>query len=234
MATMNKIRLPLLAVICTSIVLTLGASVLNLKVGDRQFALSENPSLDDWQLANTEAISTKPQIAAGEEPPSESVTIARRYQYTQGDRSLNVEMRYIPISYGQIVALIPAYTAIGSREFISDTAADLQESNQSIGAYNLFTYQNKAYLSACITPQGQTTADQVTFLANLKATQSLKANLLPWALGKKPLRDRRCLWTHMYMDLGGSQNISEQQAYETLEASLGNLSQWWRSQLQQS
>jgi cyanosortase A-associated protein len=231
---MNKIRIPILAVICTSIGLTLGASLLNLKVGDRQFALPDAAPLDNWQLTDSEAISTTPQPIEGDQPPLESVTVARRYQYTQGDRQLNLEMRYIPRSYGQIAAIIPAYTSIANQEFISENAADLQRSNQSIGSYNLFTYQNKAYLSTCINPQGQTTADQVAFLTNLRATQSLKDNVLPWAIGNAPLRDRRCLWVHMYVDLDRNQNISEQQAYATLEASLGNLSQWWRSQLQQS
>ncbi|AFY69434.1 hypothetical protein Pse7367_1137 [Thalassoporum mexicanum PCC 7367] len=232
---MNKIRLPLLAAICGSIVLVFGASLLNLKVGDRAFKLPEQAPLDGWQLQDSKPISTEPKaIGEEDEPVAETVIIAKHYQYSQGDRRLDLEIRYIANSYGQIPAIIPAYTNIADPEFqeiIGDNMTSLKKSIDGIGSYNLFSYQNKAYLSTCITPYGTIIANQDDFFINLRTSQSLKANLLPWALGQTPLRDRRCVWAHLYINIDPNQNGAEAQAYETLEASLGNLSQWWRSQL---
>jgi cyanosortase A-associated protein len=118
--------------------------------------------------------------------------------------------------------------------------ADLQIKYQpGIGHYGVLTHKDaktqtsRAYLSACINPQGESTATEQQFTHNLsKGWQPSQVG--SWILGQKSLIDRRCLWTLMSVPVQTDSKAapatarSTEQAYKTLETAWVSWYQWWR------
>jgi len=73
---------------------------------------------------------------------------------------------------------------------------------------------SEAYLNACINSRGGSTFTKEQFNYNRIHRDTQFNRLLAWLLIQQPLRDKRCLWTHLSIPLNRS---SPESAYVILE-----------------
>lgn len=144
----------------------------------------------------------------------------RHYRYIQNSRPLDIEMRYIVDTDGEVKNFIKSY--------YSPTSSLLLRQKDGLGFYGLFTHQEKAYLSACINPYGGSTVTARQFKQNLNVYALQFNRLLPWLLGQDNLKDERCLWTNLSVPLN---NSTSELAYQQLETVWVTWYQWWRPRL---
>ena len=127
--------------------------------------------------------------------------------------NLELEVFVIPILRGDVWVLIKSYLGF------SLTSQDLTVvKDKKIGSYGLFTKNNSTYLSTCIHPQGKAAfnSKEFTKLVNY----NLRDRIIPWVLGLSDLRDWRCFWVNMSVDL---EDINEQEATKILQERLAHI-----------
>ena len=90
-----------------------------------------------------------------------------------------------------------------------------------------FTKQ-RAYLSACINPQGNSPLTGIEFKQNGNLNALNLKRLVSWLLSQDSLRDSRCYWTLLSVPLKDS---SLGDAYQTLETAWFSWYRWWKSRL---
>jgi cyanosortase A-associated protein len=140
---------------------------------------------------------------------------AQRYRYGQKDAIVEIEMRYFASSNGDVNEFVKDYTG-------RSPSLTIHQQKQ-VGVYGLFTRQQRAYLSACINPRGGSTVTIQQFEQNNYFYDLRWHRLLPWLLGRQPLTDKRCLWTHMSV----SWKSSPEKAYRLLESIWFPWFDWW-------
>lgn len=140
----------------------------------------------------------------------------RQYQYIQNGLSLNIEMRYLVNTVGDVKEYIKQNTNI-------HLAKVTLRQQTGIGYYNLFSDRSKAYLSTCINPRGGATVTDRQFKQN-RNTYDLQSRIVPWLLGQQELKDNRCLWTHISTPLKGT---TPDRTYQFLETAFVSWYQWW-------
>ena len=220
---MDKIqyRNSFLSLTCIGICLATVYSLIQPTVGNRQvssFSFPERIPLNSWQLVKTEPIINSQKEKDKHE---ELMASAKSYTYSQDNISLEVEMRYLVGTRGNVHKILEAQTDIPS-EILEK--ADIKQL-ENIGYHTLFTYQNKAYLSSCINSRGHTTVNHKQFSQN-RYTHDLKYGLLlPWLLGKETIRDRRCLLVNLSTPI---ENSKAKKAYTILQQTWKNWHQWWQ------
>lgn len=207
----KNIRISFLAITLIGVLLVLAKSILipaeNKQVASA-FVFPLTVPLTGWQTLPSSSLNqkTQPNYLSG-----------RQYKYTQQDLPLNIEMRYVVNTVGDVKEFVKQTTKIPLTKVI-------QRQQAGIGFYNLFTYQEKAYLSSCINPRGGTTVTDRQFKQN-RNTYDLQFNrLLPWLLGEEKLKDNRCLWTHLSVPL---KHTTPDNAYQKLETAFFSWYQWW-------
>ncbi len=207
----KQFRLPLLALTFSSVFLVLGKVILlpnAEKTTLAAFLFPETVPLSEWQLNTkySQPTSTK----------EDSNLIAQKhYQYIQKDVSLDIEMRYMTIF--DVSQLIREYTSISSSPEVRQ--------REKVGYYGLGIDKGRAYLSACINPQGSSTFTYQQFSQNRSLYDRPQQRLLPWLLGKKPIEDKRCLWAHLSIPV---KNSTPEAAYKKLENVWFSWHQWWQ------
>ncbi len=213
MSCWKNLRMPVLAVTLTGVLLVLGKLILYPAVTKRTVTPFVFPSavpLPGWQ-----PLPSHPLVAQTTKPAK--YVSGRQYQYIQNDLPLNIEMRYVVDTDGDVKEFIKTYASIPSSPVLRQ--------KEEIGFYGLFTYQGKAYLSTCINPYGNSTVTDRQFKQN-RNTYDLQLNrLLPWLLGQENFKDERCLWAHLSTPLRHS---SPEPAYQLLESTWFSWYQWWR------
>lgn len=178
-----------------------------------QFVFPETISLREWQQEASPAKDS--QIAVFPEEVSR-----KDYYYIQNNLLLNIQMRYLAHSNGDVQRLVKEYAKLDSRQL-----APIIRHQAGIGFYGLFVHQEQAALSACINPQGGSTFSAKQFLQNQIRLDILKSRFPAWLLAGEKLRDRRCLWVKLAVPLKES---SPQDTYATLERAWFNWYRWWR------
>lgn len=209
----KNIRLSFLAVTLLGVLLVLAKSIL-IPAEDKQtasaFVFPTAVPLTSWQ-----SLSSNPLIT--QNPKHINYLSGRQYQYIQNDLPLNIEMRYVVNTVGDVKEFIKQNTQIPLSKVTLRQQA-------GIGFYNLFTAEGKAYLSSCINPRGGTTVTDRQFKQN-RNTYDVQINrLLPWLLGQENLKDNRCLWTHLSVPL---KHTTPDHAYQKLETAFFSWYQWW-------
>ena len=203
----KKIRISLLATTFGGVLFVLGKSILYPSLSDRiqpSLVFPAAVSLPEWQpLASRPLVD---QIAESSEYIS-----GRHYRYIQNGFPLDIEMRYLVKTDGNIRLYINKYTNIPSSP---DQPLPILRQQDRIGFYSLFVYQKRAYLSACINPRGGSTVTDYQFRRNRYIYDVRLSRFLPWLLGEADLRDVRCLWAHLSVPLN---NSSPEKAYQVLE-----------------
>ena len=225
---MDKIRVSLLAVILGSVFFFLGRTILT-PTSDKSkttvFIFPTTVPLSEWQFEKsqplTHPIAKDPNYLSG-----------RYYQYVQNNLTLDIEMGYIVNTKGDVSSFIQNYSSMPP----SPGKFSLVLRQQSgTGFYNLFTYQQRAYLSSCINSRGGSTATDLQFRQNRYTYDTIysmrfKERLLPWLQGRVSIRDMRCLWAHLSTPLN---NSSTEDAYQTLEKAWFSWYEWWHSRFPQ-
>ncbi len=212
-------RVTVLATTATSVFLILLKSFLSPdfaspKVADLVFP--ETVPLKEWQqLAIPQRDIKKDKISQKD--------AAESYRYMQNNLFLDIEMRYLASSDGNVLKLFKQYSQLGA----SQLSIDVRQ-QPKIGYYGLLTHQNKASLSACINPSRQSTFKAEQFVQNQLTIDAISNRFLPWLFAGKSLRDRRCLWVKLSVPLD---NYSSKQAYLILEKAWVNWYQLWQPRL---
>jgi cyanosortase A-associated protein len=152
---------------------------------------------------------------------SSELLVHKNYQYIHQGLPLDIEMRYVKT--GDVNQLIRKYTKISSSAVVRH--------RESIGYYGLGVEQQRAYLSACINLQGNSTFTNTQFNQNQQQKEQHRQPFLSWLLGQEQLiKDKRCLWAHLSIPL---KNSSPEAAYQVLETAWFSWYQYWHSRLQQ-
>ena len=209
---MEKLRLPLLAVIFGSVFCVLGKTILPptaAKITPSVFPTAV--PLAAWQLEKSRPLATIAQIP--------EYFSGRHYRYMQNDLPLDIEMRYMANTPGHVKYFIRS--VLPSLNQLSLTLRQ----QEGVGFYYLFAYQQRAYLSTCINSRGGSTVTETQFQQNRYRYDINLGRLVPWLLGQQPFQDKRCLWAHLSIPL---KNSASGDAYQTLEKAWFDWYQWWQ------
>lgn len=205
---------------------TVGIFSLDSSAGNRSvtpFSFPEIVPLPEWQLVESRLL---PDYAASSES-HELVSASHKYLYIGNERQLEIEMRYMVGTLGELHGYFKDYTSIKLEH--AQLLQNLRQ-QEGVGFYSLFVHQGRSHLTACINPRGSSTVSTVQFLANHHTYDLQLPRLLPWLLGKESLRDRRCLWTDLSTPL--NQNSAES-TYLVLERAWLHWYQWWHRRFPQ-
>lgn len=214
---MQKVRIPLLIMIFSSALFVLGKTTLAPVTSNRiatSFIFPTAVPLSQWQSSSSRPLTDS--IAKG--PKSLS---GNHYQYIQKGLTLDIEMRYMVKTHGNVKAFIEKYYSL---PLSSGQLTMALRQHEGIGFHNLFTYQQRAYLSTCINSSGGSTVSASQFRRNRLLYDMRLSRLFPWLLSQGSVRDRRCLWAHLSIPL---KNSSPEEAYRILETVWESWYQWW-------
>jgi len=207
----KQFRIPLLALTFSSVLLVLGKVIL-LPSPEKgtltPFVFPEAVPLAQWQLK-----ASSPLPEPTEEHPE--LIAQKHYQYIQNDLPLNIEMRYV--TDGNLRELMRKYTSISSSAVVRQ--------HQKVGYYGLLVNRQRAYLSACINPQGGSTFTPQQLNRKQYLYEGNWERILAWLLSQQSLPDQRCLWAHLSIPL---QNSTPEVAYKKLENTWFSWHQWWQ------
>lgn len=180
--------------------------------------LAAEVPLPNWQL-----VATKPL----ELDESQG---GRSYRYQQNGTTLEIDLHQM-VSDGNVSRYLFVHSPVRTAN------ANLNvKFRPNVGYYGIVSAENKAYLSACINPRGDSTVTEQQFTHNRYAHDLRPGRLIPWLLGQESLIDYRCLWTLMSVPINAKPTTAsteraalEAKAYEQLETTWLDWQQWWRS-----
>ncbi|GAC1479848.1 MAG: hypothetical protein NVS2B14_20300 [Chamaesiphon sp.] len=217
MGIWKRLRMPLLIVTFANIVFVFGKTILFppiVKETKTPFDFPEEVPLPTWQLVASDSLSHKNL--------SQPVVI-RHYRYIQNQLPLDINMYYLLQTDGDVKRFISDRASI-PLSLVQPSLVIRQHSG--IGFYGIFVYQQQAYLDGCINSRGGSTFTAEQFNDNRMQYDLQLNRLLPYLLSEKPLRDRRCLWTHFSIPLN---HASPESAYPILENAWFSWYHWWSS-----
>ena len=217
----DKTRIIFLATIFSAIVVTLGKSMKPLPVTypTRKidtYTFPESVALSAWKLAASKSVNA--HLVASPGYISGNFIAGKQYRYRQNQQLLEIEMRYFRNTNGDLKSFILSQTGELSPVLHQDSAG---------GFYSLYTYQNKAYLSSCINPSGNSTVTSDRFKRNRVIHDTRLQRIIPWLLGQQELHDHRCLWAHLAISLTPDMNLNE--TNHILETVWHDWHDWWRA-----
>jgi cyanosortase A-associated protein len=169
-------------------------------------------------LTGWQAVESRPVERSSLTPLNDRA--GNRYRYTQQQIELEIEIRYIVGTDGDIKKFIAQY--IKPAQPLNQLQWETRQT-QTGGSYALFVDQGNVYLSSCINPYGESTVTDREFKYN-RNFYDIRYRLLPWLLGKS-LKDERCLWTIASTPL---QNTTPESLYPLLEQVWVEWNEWWR------
>ena len=218
----QTVRIGVCAVLLAGILVETGRALLMPTVDKGKIVVSTAKSiqfpakipLSDWQLVKSKAIE-----------PSEGRAIGHFYQYrNQDNKTVDIQVHYENYVEGNIGRLMMVHgIAPPASAFLS-----IKEQYHT-GFYALTSYNNRAYLSACINPVGKSTATSNQFTRNKYEHGFSYTRTLGWFAGLNDLVDAHCLWTAISTPIPA--NVDEAllaEKYQTLETIWGQWYDWWR------
>lgn len=153
--------------------------------------------------------------------PLENLVTARQYLYSDAANSHQVQIDAIYLN--KVNSFINMTRAINI-QYIESTLQLKYAAN--IGHYAIFADQDKAYLTSCINPTGQTTLTEAQFNSNQNQYDVVLSRLGLYLLGTGDLRDYRCLFTVISMPITEATNTPIN--YQYLEASWIDWHRFWK------
>ncbi len=208
----QPLRTSLLILTFGTVVLVFGKSVLSpaeKQLTETPFVFPAEVPLPGWQALESQAVA--------ERIPE------NLYQYVTSDLQLQIRMQYVDHPHTNE----KFFRDYDPRLFSPVRLESILKQQQETGFYSLGIEENRAYLRSCINPRGPSAITYEQFIQNRYTYDLTPARLLPVLLGQEPLRDHRCLWTHLSIPLD---NLSSQQAYSILEEAWLSWYQWWHPQ----
>ncbi|NER28315.1 MAG: cyanoexosortase A system-associated protein [Symploca sp. SIO1C4] len=219
MMLFKRLRIPFLTITCSGVILVLGKLILapnSSRYTAKPFVLPSEVPLAQWQSLHSQSLFT-PIVW------QPNLMTSRNYQYQQNNLSLDIEMRYLVPTNGNVQELLQIYTTL--------PASAQMRQQEEVGFYYLLADEQQAHLSSCINPRGKTTVTEQQFTGNGNRHDLQLNRLLPWLMGEVQLRDRRCLWTHLSISV---ENTSPSEAYQILEKAWFSWYQWWQPRFPKS
>lgn len=172
------------------------------------YQLPAQPSLPSAKLESSEAL---PEIASSYYSQS---LAGRRYIYQFQSLPLTTEVHYITGTAGDLSTFAQGYPTL-----MTNLAREATTQKQgSSGFYSLYQTQNRAYLTACIAPQGGSTVTRNQFVGGW--------NNHLYMLGREGYLDDRCLWTTLSVPLN---NATTEVAFQALETAWPSWYEWWKA-----
>ncbi len=199
----DKFRTGLLISLLGGVFFVLGQSIFNPnrpRATATPFVFPDAIALPGWKLSGSRSL--------GDYPARRDFISGKLYQYSQNQSVVDVEIRYLVDTDGDIEHYLRDYqiSSFSDRSSIRH--------RPGIGFYQVFSDQNRAYLSACINPQGDTTVTGIQFRENRNAHDLRLDRIAPWLFGRSNLRDFRCLWVNFSTPL----KASPAETYSNLES----------------
>lgn len=207
-------RMTLLVLSFGSALFVLGRAIVAPRAAETQpsYSLPATAPLTAWQAISSATLQPIPEAIAGQE-----------YQYRRSDQLLKVELRYMT-GDGDVNRFLFVHTPIRQ-----DNNRLVLKHQPKIGFYGVLPHQGRAYLSACISPRGESTVTAQQFVQNLRTHDLTPTRVLPWLAGQQPLLDRRCLWTLMSVPLDAKADAAMlDNTYKTLETAWFSWYRWWQ------
>ncbi len=221
MILQKQLRMPLVALANALVILVIGKILLApapaiLKQTPTTMALPPVVPLPNWQLVKSESL-----------PPHAFIVANWHYKYIQNQLPLDIDMRYVEETDGDVKQLIGKYA---SKELAAAQPNLSVREYSGVGFYGVYVYQQQAYLDACINPRGASTFTAEQFSYNRRHYELQFNRLLAYLLKDEPLRERRCLWSHLSVPLNDN---STESAYDNLETAWVSWYKWWYSHFPQ-
>ncbi|MDJ0595141.1 MAG: cyanoexosortase A system-associated protein [Pleurocapsa sp. MO_226.B13] len=220
----NQPRTILLIATAIAVALTLGKSIIAPEVQSFQVAdytFPESLPLPQWKFSFSKPVN--PNLVRSPASISGKFMAGKHYRYRQNERYLEIEMRYLVDTNGDLKSFITSQTG--------ELSPGLRQDSEG-GFYSLYADEDKAYLNACINPHGVSTVTSDQFNRNLTIHNTRIENILPWLLGQAEFRDKRCLWAHLSLPL--DRDVSLDETYRRLETVWSDWYGWWRSHFPQA
>ncbi len=149
------------------------------------------------------------------------------YQYRQNNQTLVVEVRHELYGGANVSRLLNIYTPIPPATVL----INVREKPET-GFYGIFEHENKAYLTACINPEGRSTVTEQQFVQNKYKYGWGVGRTFGWMLGQNDLFEASCLWTLASLPVNSEANPAAlEQTYQTLATVWGEWYQWWKEKL---
>ncbi|MEM6598361.1 MAG: cyanoexosortase A system-associated protein [Cyanobacteria bacterium P01_C01_bin.69] len=149
--------------------------------------------LSGWEATSTEQL--KDHGAA-----RHNYIQGKEYRYTQGSTTLSVQARYFVGTSGNVRKFINNYlpaTEVSLQKDIKQKNWQVQSLDKT-GSFLVIAEAGSFQVSSCINPHGKSTVSARAYKQN-RNFQDIRYRLIPWLLGE-PLKDERCLWTHMFIE----------------------------------
>jgi cyanosortase A-associated protein len=229
MSSWKQIRLPLLAFNLLTAGFVLGKSLLDPRVGQlTPFEFSPQVPLAKWQPVESKRLKPLP----APDTDGAILQVGRQYQYRQNDRLLDIEMRYVLRTKGEVNIFLKDRLEKEAKK----TETESKNNNKldaasgykpDVGYYWLLADKERAYLTACINPRGESSFTREQYKHNQDIYDTDFSRLFPSFLGREKWRDDRCLWTYMSMPLAGS---APKETYKLLEEAWFEWNEWWQPQ----
>ncbi|KAM3114117.1 cyanoexosortase A system-associated protein [Phormidesmis sp. 146-33] len=199
----DKFRTGLLISLLGGVLFVLGQSIFKPnqpRAAATPFVFPDAIALPGWKSAGNRSLA--------DHPIRRNFIAGKVYQYSQNQSIVDVEIRYLVDTDGDVEHYLRDY----QKSLTNDRSRIRHQ--PGIGFYQVFSDQNKAYLSVCINPQGGSTVTGIQFRDNRNAHDLRIDRIAPWLFGRSNLRDFRCLWTHLSTPLKNS----PEETYATLES----------------
>ncbi len=199
-------------------------SLIDPNMGKPQaFKFPAQVPLTGWQVVNRQAIVDPAHLRA-------DILSSQRYQYRQGTYPLvlTAEARYV----------LPRKIPVETKEFLNLFLLDQKKAYQALpfkpveqefqpgSFYSVFTYQGRAYLSACIDPSGKSTTNSEQFRRNRLAFDLTWDKVLRWPFSSAGLLDQRCVWSQLSLPL---KQAKPEPTYTLLKSAWADWFKWWQT-----
>ncbi len=212
-------RISVLAVTFTGVLLVVGKLTFYPSLGNPSatpFELPESVPLADWKMQESAPLKII---------DTSQIKVARKYQYQKNSTPLEIEMRYLVGTNGDVESMMKGHTILKSSPG-KLALADIQ----GVGFHGFLQQQNRLYLSSCINPGGRATLTAEQFRYNRNTRDWHLNRILFWLLGRGNIQDRRCLWTQMSVPLD---QTTPQDAKKILENAWVSWYRWWEPRFPQ-
>lgn len=210
----KPVRISLLAVTLAGVLLVAGKLTFYPSKGNNsatQFDFPSTVPLAEWKLQNSAPLKIS---------DTSEVKAARKYEYQKSNIALEIEMRYVVGTIGDVESMMKGHTILKS------SPGKLTLANtQGAGFHGILQQQNRLYLSSCINPRGSATVTAEQFRYNRNTRDWQPNRVLFWLLGRGNIQDRRCLWTQMSVPLD---KTTPENAQKLLENAWVSWYGWWQ------
>lgn len=200
--------------------LTLVYTLIIPAAGNRQVADFKFPPQIPIQKGQAIAVTSNLIPPPTDTEQKEIIKTRQQYQYIHQGREINLGISYLVGTRGDVGTYLQNYTSL-DQEIINQKSV---KQLQGIGYHALFTENNRAYLTSCISPRSPSNLTQRQF-SNHRYQNDLQWQVvLDWLKGNASIRDRRCLWVLLSTKISPGEELA---AHQTLETVWQEIYQWW-------